>query len=459
MTELPPGITINAWTGTGAASAALRDQPEVWGAKGGLPQPQEPLLVGKPPNPLDWSAADVGYGVLLPDNPQFTPRDRAAGRDAPEPVRRLLAARTGTVMLRWDPALPPGKVRRYFADGSTQSPTIGLSRFGTGEGELPQYVAIIGGPDVIPWSVQYEFGTRHSVGRIPLTGAALANYIGALLTGWADAEVDAGAPLMWTVDLPGDITAEMRVVIADPLAERLTDPTLPGFRHLAAGDATRESLLAVLASARPALVISSSHGAVLSDDTLAATLGLPVDQQHQLVGLDALDAAIPPGTVWFAQACCSAGSEGPSKYTRLLGAGSATTSVEAAASLGSTVAPAALRLLGRPHPVRAVLGHVEPTFDWTLRDAETGQGLAHDIVAAVSTNLYNGHPAGYAFAAYRLGVGQLHIDWARKSDLLNAGDATVLKPMTRLRLTALDRQSLVLLGDPTVTLAGQPGKP
>jgi hypothetical protein len=32
----------------------------------------------------------------------------------------------------------------------------------------------------------------------------------------------------------------------------------------------------------------------------------------------------------------------------------------------------------------------------------------------------------------------------------------MLEPVTRLRLTALDRQSLVLLGDPTVTLARRP---
>lgn len=456
MSDLPADISLNAWTGSGPAHGALSDQADRWGARGGLPRPQDPLPMRPPADPLDWTSDDIGYGILLPENPHVPAEDRAAGRDAPDPVRALLAARPKTVMLRWDPALPPTKVRRYFPDGGSQSPEIGLTTFGTGQNRLPQYVAIIGGPDVIPWSVQYELGTRHSVGRIPLAGEALANYIGALLTGWSDAELDPAGPLMWTVDLAGDITAEMRAVIANPLADALTDPTLPRFEHLAAGAATGEALLAKLAAGHPALLISSSHGAVLGD-RMAATLGLPVDQRHDLVTLDALDAAMPAGAVWFAQACCSAGSEGPSKYASLLSPSTAADTVAAVAGLGSTVAPAALRLLGRAHPVRAVLGHVEPTFDWTLRDAETGQGLGQDIVTAMSTNLHHGFPLGFAFTSYRSGVGQLHTSWAKAFDRLSAGEVTMRPVLTRLRLTALDRQSLVLLGDPTVTLAGQAG--
>jgi hypothetical protein len=106
--------------------------------------------------------------------------------------------------------------------------------------------------------------------------------------------------------------------------------------------------------------------------------------------------------------------------------------------------------------VRAVIGHVEPTFDWTLRVAETGQGLGHDIVSALSSNIYAGQPLGLAFADYRAGVGVLHTDWAQAQSALAGGDTSVRPTLTRLRLTALDRQSLVLLGDPTVALPALP---
>jgi hypothetical protein len=405
-----------------------------------------------PPNAANWRHPEVGYGVLLPESDHLA-ADKAAGLDAPQPVRDLLATRPDTVMMRWDSSLRPGLVNRYFPDGRVQPPDL-LSGYGVAKGRLPRYVLIVGGPEEIPWSVQYALGTRRAVGRLPLSGDALGNYITAMLSGWAGADLDVRAPLMWTVDLPGDITAEMRAVIANPLEARLTDSQLPRFQHLTDGHANGVELLAALTAARPALVVTSSHG--LTEGTgaqLSAMLGLPVDAGHTPVELDALDAAMPAGAIWHAQACCSAGSEGPSKYTGLLGQGTtALAVVTAVAALGSTVAPAVTRLLGRERPVRAVVGHVEPTFDWTLRIAETGQGLGNDLITALSTNLYAGQPIGHAFSDYRAGVGELHTQWATCYDQRARGDVTVRARLTRLRLTAFDRQSMVLLGDPTVTL-------
>ena len=102
------------------------------------------------------------------------------------------------------------------------------------------------------------------------------------------------------------------------------------------------------------------------------------------------------------------------------------------------------------------MGHVEPTFDWTLRVAETGQGLGTHIVSALSDNLIGERqPLGFAFADYRAGVGELHTQWvSTQKQLPKAADVTqrdrVRDTLTRLRLSAIDRQSLVLLGDPTV---------
>jgi hypothetical protein len=452
-TDIPAAISTDAWTGDAVAAGPLDPRAAVWGALGGLPPSQKPLDLGLPPDPTNWKSPDVGYGVLLreSDHPAV---DKAAGLDAPAPVRDIMAARPQTVMLRWDPSLQDGFIRRYFPDGTSQPPEL-LSAYGIGKGRLPRYMAIIGGPEQIPWSVQYALGTRRAVGRLPFLGEEeLGHYVSAMLAGWPDADIDVRAPLMWTVDLPGDITAEMRVVIANPLAQKLTDPQLPRFQHLTDANATGAGLLAALKAARPALVVTSSHGLTAgTGEALAGTLGLPVDRAHSAVALDDLDAAVPPGAIWHAQACCSAGSEGPSKYVGLLGEGTTALGVvTSVAELGSRVAPAVLRLLGRAHPVRAIIGHVEPTFDWTLRVAETRQGLGAEIVAALSTNLYAGQPIGHAFTEYRSGVGQLHTEWVAALAQRSAGDASQRPRLTRLRLSALDRQSMVLLGDPTVTL-------
>jgi hypothetical protein len=360
------------------------------------------------------------------------------------------------VLLRWRPG-QDRFLRRYFPDGTAQDPLIGLSRFGVGKGRLPRYIVIIGGPEVIPWSVQYTLCTRHAVGRLPLSGNALGNYVDALLSGWSNGDVDPTAALLWTVDHGGgDITSLMRAVIAGPLATELHDPRLPGFRDLTGADATGSALLTALRSVRPALVATSSHGRTGPLDDAAAmraTLGLPVDANHVTMALPDLTAAMPGGAIWFAQACCSAGGDTPSHYDGLLRPGTtAHAVVTAVAELGATVAPAALTLLGRANPVRAVLGHVEPTFDWTLRVAESGQGLGHTIVAGLSTNLLGARqPLGYSLADYRTEVGELHNQWAEQHGQLAAGDTSVRETLTRLRLTAIDRQSLVLLGDPTAT--------
>jgi hypothetical protein len=458
--DLPDTIRTDAWTGGAAAGGPLDPRARFWGALGGLPPSQRPLDLGLPPDPTNWRSDEVGYGVLLRES-GYPAIDKAAGRDAPAPVREILAARPGTVMLRWDPALPDGFIRRYFPDGTSQPPEL-LSAYGVGKGRLPRYVAIIGGPEQIPWSVQYALGTRRAVGRLPFDREEeLGNYVTAMLAGWPEANLDVRAPLMWTVDLPGDITAEMRAVIANPLEEKLTDSRLPRFQHLTDGHATRTELVASLLSARPALVVTSSHGLTEGEgDALASTLGLPVDHRHSVVTSEDLDGAIPAGAIWHAQACCSAGSEGPSKYAGLLAEGTTALGVvTSVAGLGSRVAPAAIRLLGRKHPVRAVIGHVEPTFDWTLRVAETRQGLGAEIVAALSTNLYAGQPIGHAFSDYRAGVGELHTQWVSALARRSEGDSTQRPRLTRLRLSALDRQSMVLLGDPTVTLPSLDGAP
>jgi hypothetical protein len=462
---IPDRLQINAWRGV-TADGGLVERANRWGSNDvGLPHSQGALPLAEVADPRDWKHKDVGYGVLLIDS-DLSVAEKAAGVDAPKPVRDLLAARPDTVLLRWSKATGDRFVTRYFADGTFQSPTIGLSSFGIGKGKLPRYVLIVGTPDVIPWSVQYAFETRHAVGRLPLDEEGLGNYIDAMLSGWADVDVDTGAPLMWTVSIPGDITAEMRVVIAKPLEDKFTgEPRLPRFAHLCGNSATGAELLNALARARPGLVVTSSHGLTEGEGaSLRGTLGLPVDIAHEPMALDALDQAMPPGAIWYAQACCSAGGDGISNYEGLLAEGSvAHATVHHVAGLGPMVAPAATKLLGRPDPVRAVLGHVEPTFDWTLRVAETGQGLGAHIVSALSDNLIgNRQPVGFAFADYRAEVGELHTQWVTThKHFLKAADLTerdlLRDVLTRLRLTAIDRQSLVLLGDPTVTLpAGGP---
>ena len=455
--SLPPQLRIDAWPGTTATSPLAAGAPG-WGARRGLTRSQQVLPFGAPVDQKLWADPDVGYGVLVVDDPATGwTADKVAGIDAlvPAAVQRLIAARPGSVLLRWSP-LQPSKVVRYFPD-KPQPLEIGLTTFGVGKNRLPRYVLIVGGPDLVPWSVQYAFAVRHAVGRLPFTGADLDPYIDALIDDWSGASLDTTAPVIWSVDHgPTDITRLMRATITTPL-ERAYAGTLAGMVHLAGASATEAALLDALApSGRkpPALLVTSSHGATPLDATLPDLLGLPVDADHHPVSLDDLVAAVPAGGIWFAQACCSAGGAGASSYAGLIAPGTIVdTALSAVAALGPVVSPAALRLLGRKSPARAVFGHVEPTFDWTLQDPDSGQPFTADLVKALSVNLHAGWPVGYAFESYWLGVGALNSKWADAQRNFTATNTQLLDDMARLRLTAIDRQSLVLLGDPTVTLS------
>ena len=87
---------------------------------------------------------------MLPDDEAATAADKARAVDAPEAIRRLLAARNDAPVYRYRADLENRKLARYFADGSRQDPEIGLSIFGTGRGRIPLYLLIVASPTQIP---------------------------------------------------------------------------------------------------------------------------------------------------------------------------------------------------------------------------------------------------------------------------------------------------------------------
>lgn len=152
---------------TPVVTGALVDRAERWGSKGASLSRQQ-TLVPEEFDETDWRHPQVGWGVVLADRDDLSAADKAAGVDAPEPIRRLLAARTGAPVLRYRPDLNDEKLARYFPDGSRQDPAIGLSDFGVARGRLPRYLLIVGSPTEVPWRLQFSLNRRHQVGRLDL---------------------------------------------------------------------------------------------------------------------------------------------------------------------------------------------------------------------------------------------------------------------------------------------------
>lgn len=469
-----PTLSLNAWTGSPTAPAVLdaatlhawlRQQPQT---------ASSPERDRAPARILDWDwrSPQVGWGLVLPDDDSIQPPAlRASAANAAEPIQRLVAARGNAPVLRWRPTPgSSGQLLRYSSDGRVRDLSP-VSPDGIGPSQIPRFLMIFAPPDRIPWAFQYATNLRRHVGRLWLQGEALDNYITALINDWPDAQCDLHAPLVWSVNHSHpDITWLMDRAISRKLAERWAqDPDQDFVRatRLFGADASHEQLIAELANTRPALVVTTSHGMTgpLDDpQQMAAQLGLPVDNQHRVLDLDALcQRWQPDGAIWYAHACCSAGSDAPSTYAGLAGMGSDVARILSgvAAGCGASIAPLPQRLLGAKRPLRAFIGHVEPTFDWSLRDPETGQPLSHSLLKALYDRLFEGggrRAIGWAMDEVFREVGVLldegkHALAAIKPDLPRS-----LSKALYFQIAAMDRQQMVVLGDPVVGLAAMRGR-
>lgn len=458
MSPLPEALEIDAWlggerarSGLGADAGKLAKSRKSFGT--------QHLLPGAAADPRSWQHPDVGWGLLLPENEDLPAKERATAADAPRPIRELVRSRPGAPIFRYD-ASWPGRhthLRRYLADGSVQEPSMVGSVPGVAPGKVPRYLLIYGSPSEIPWSVQLTLNACAFVGRLDLCGEPLERYVGALLTDWAGAASDPLRPLVWAADdESGDITRLMRQAIAAPLRAKYDDDADLAPTWLERAGATAEKLVDALAETRPGLVVLTSHGVTAPlDDAGALTraLGLPVGSDHAALGVDALLGAWDPGgAIVYSRACCSAGADATTGFAGLVEEGGAVDRVlRGVAASGARVAPLPRALLGASTPARAFVGHVEPTFDWTIRAPGTGQRLTHALVDALYQRLFTRSPIGHALEVPHAEGPKLLALHDAAIEALQRGEDT-LGTALALELMARDHQRLVVLGDPTVAL-------
>jgi hypothetical protein len=457
----PQLLRINAYPGDGqgAAWGPVPAEARRWPLRHTPPKVSPFLKPAPPVDPRQWQHETVGWGIVAVEPSGFSPEALAAGADLPEPIRQLRQDRGNAPIFRFR----PGWDQRYRLLRNYQAQkdlAIGQSPAGTGSESIPRYLLIYGDPGQVPWELQYVLNAHYSVGRIHLTGEALENYIAALRSGWKDSVADRKAAVIWAVDQGGDdITALMRDLVAEKVYSELSaDSDLQaGAQFLdGPGNATAGKLIAALASAKPGLVVSTSHGQTYpldNLDTLGRSLGLLVDQDYASAGIDSiLSSWNPDGAIWYAHACCSAGSAAETLFSGLTDPGSGVDRVlNGVAQLGNRVAPMPSALLGCKRPLRAFIGHVEPTFDWTLLNPDTNQALTDSVQQALYTELYQPSPVGYAFRRCYDRLAPLFASYDEDQRAFSRGGNT-RDAMLKDILCARDVQSMVILGDPTVAL-------
>lgn len=470
--KFPEQLSFNLFTGEEPLVDRL-DSAGLGGEGSVLPDPgSQDRSPGRVRDLHNWRDPRVGWGVVLADKAGLSEATLASGDDAPEPIRRLLKERAPAgaehaPVLRYHASTGANRLSflRNYADRN--APDISASQVGTESGQIPQYLLIYGGPQEIPWDLQYILNTRCYVGRLDLEEEALDRYVTALMDEFSDAKSDLLKPLIWAVDdRKTSITKLMRDVIAAPLAEDYA-----GDSDLAAGLRFRdgsqemlkvEGLVADLAEHQPGLIVTTSHGKTgpLADpQAMGRDLGLLVDAHEDVLDPAALLAAWQPeGAIWYAHACCSAGGDAVSRLAAALPPGSsARTTLEAVAASGARVSPLPRLLLGAQRPLRAFIGQVEPTCDWTLANRKTGQALTGALSFALYNQLYADppQPVGMALHTCFERVGTLMSTYF----LLRTGASAMrvkAAKMAHLLLAALDQESTVILGDPTAILPPLP---
>ena len=386
--------TLKGKTGVGEASWTINNAP---------PAIQQFLARPQLADESRWQDEEVGWGIVLPERDDLSQEQMAALVDVEEPIRDLVAAREAEIgepipVFRFRPQTSDRF--RLLRDYRNQIPvSITGSPIGVAPGSLPGYLLICGSPAQIPWELQYILNTRSSssVGRIHLTGDALQNYVTALLDDWQGNPPDPYRALFWSVDLgPDDITRLMRDSLAEPLHQQMAGNPDIGERAVFIDGTRTPALKGVLARRliedRPQFVLTTSHGctAPIGDiEKLRAVLGLPEDQNCEVVELSDLSEWDRYGVIWYAHACCSAGANDKTSFADLLDPDSdIALTLQGIAKAGAMVAPLPTALLGDPRPIRAFIGHVEPTFDYTIRDSAQRTSLQRRHSVRRSTGGY-----------------------------------------------------------------------
>lgn len=460
--QRPAQLQLNAFTGFGEVSGPLATTATQWSLKN-APAASEKFL--KPPAPADernWLDARIGWALVAFERPGFTAAQYADNEDLCPLLRELLQKRGSNCVLRFR---PDSDKRLTFLRDYRHSKDLDIAGSATGTtiGAIPRYLLLVGRPSAVqlPWELQFVLSLNRCVGRLPFDPLhdepLLAPYINACLQDWQSAGCVTRSTLTWAVDhSDSDITHLMRLSIAESVHDKYAADSDLTATALLGDQATHDALRQELAGKSPGIIVTTSHGMTgpLDDrDAMQAQLGLPVDHRYQALSLqDLLHSWQPDGAVWYAHACCAAGSDEGSRFAQLFPEGSAAReTLTAVGTLGAQVAPLPLALLSCTRPARAFLGHVEPTFDWTLRQPATGQLLSSTLTRALYDELYLGSPLGHAFRSWYATAATHYAAWDAirlRYDGKESANAALLYHT----LAARDIQTLVLLGDPVVSI-------
>jgi hypothetical protein len=397
--------------------------------------------------------AEAGWAMVAAAD---TPADVL---DALDPLRRLRARQAGE---RYRECLGTAGYR------SNDTKRTFLARFGVGAAQpvnpdrLPYYIVLVGGPESIPFSFQYQLDVQYAVGRIAFdTAEEYASYAESVVAGDR-----AGLPRSMRLFGPRNAADRSTQLSADrlvaPLGDLLCRKSTWDVATVPPDKCGKDVLADLLSGNQAPLLFTASHG-----------VGFPKGHTRQRVNQGALVCQDWPGPLLAAGALAPDAYFAGSDVDRLPGVGTRIMMSFACFGAGTPLLddfPAAgedsAALAEFPFVARlpqrllaggllGFVGHVERAWSCSFIGHRVGPQLDTFLstLSALMSGWRLGHALEYIGNWYTQGTAELHeaLDGVRKK-----GDRRDDPLIARLWMENNDARSYVLLGDPAVRL-GAPG--
>ncbi len=433
----------------GSVDWARARELQAW-VRRGEGKPVRGLREGLDPCKLD----EAGWGVIFPRG-----QESAALREALAPLLDLRRAQAA------------GRFRELAGEDGYregESKVSFLARHGAGPGpadpeRMPYYLLLVGDPEAIPFSFQYQLDVQYAVGRLCFDSLeGYHRYAESVVAAETTPVEGRRRAAFFAPANAGDrATGMTRTHLVQPMAERALREQ-PGWTvETALGEeATRARLGELLGAEAPAFLFTACHGlgfpcgdpqqrdqqgALVCQDWPGPAAGGGIDRGHYFAAEDVGDEARVAGLVAFCFACFGAGTP---RWDEL-GEGAERRALSPAAFLGRLPQ----RLLSHPRGgALAVVGHVDRAWGFSI--AWAGAGPQVGTFDSALRRLLAGQPVGWAMDLFNQRYAELASDLAAEREALDLGKTPDEAALADLWIASHDARNYTIVGDPAVRVAG-----